>query len=432
MGANAASSEKKKDRKCLMISYYFPPGGGVGVIRSLKYVQYLPVSGWKPVVLTTFDPLGIPRDEALLEQVADAKIYRVSPLFSTKYCFYSDRSFLPRLICASLLIPDAVVPWVLPAVRKGLEIIKEEDIDLIYSTSPPASSHLAAAHLKRKTGLPWVADFRDAWLSDPDRNNNLHNRIRSATVEKLQERWVVENADRIITVSEPIKEDLLNRYPSLRAENVIIIENGFDPIDFRDLDKKSLNKFTFTITGSFSKQHRDPAPLIDGVQELLKEQAQLIQEFQILLVGPYKSEQADLVSRYGLKDVVHFIGPVSYKESLTYQISSDVNVFLYVGPSDRRSNQMMSGKLFEYLGAGKPILVITNPDTSAAQLVKNIKVGEAVNPHDPQEIAKALSGFIKRKGEKLNLTEELLPYQRSFLTKKLAESFDTLCNKVEK
>jgi len=409
-------------RTCLMVAYYFPPGGGVGVLRSLKFVKNLPESGWRPVVLTTDSPWGITRDEPLLAQVpAVAQVHRARPFFSTASCFEAQRGFWTRLFCASLMIPDAVVPWGLPAVRLGGKIIERESVAVIYSTSPPHSSHLIGGWLKRRTGLAWVVDFRDGWLTNPDRNRSIHNRLRAATLEKWQERWVVQNADRIITVSEPIRADFLSRYPDLAADKVVVITNGYDPDDLAGLERRPQTKFTFTFTGALSKQHRGPVPLLEGARALLVEQPDLAGRFQILLVGPYSGAQVDLPARFGLESVVRLVGLVSHREALAYQVNADVNVMIYNGPTDGRSAQMMSSKIFEYIGAGRPILAIAPRDTAGSCLVNDLHLGRAVTPGSPVEIAEAMYSLLMDRPVACTPAERFQTFQWRHLTRQLAD-----------
>lgn len=392
----------------------------MGVQRSLKFTKYLPEMRWSPVILTAENPLGIPCDE-MLAIPTSASIYRVKPWFSTEICFDPNRSFLTRLRCAGL-IPDPIVPWIQPAVQLGRRIIKDEEIDVIYSTSPPHSSHLVGYWLKKRTGLPWIADFRDAWLTDPDRNRALHMQLRAKTLEKWQENLVVQNADRIITVSEPIQDDFLRRYPGLCEDSVIVITNGYDPDDFVGLERKNWTKFTFVFTGSMSKSNRGPRPLIEGVRELLSQQPALADRFQVLLVGPYTSEQAELLADYELVDVVELVGQVPHCEALSYQISANVNVFVYTGPEDGRGAQMMSSKIFEYIGAGHPILAIAPDSTAAASLVKSKDAGLAVSPDSPRDIATAMYRLLEGQWSgKVAEGAKLENFHRRYLTKELAD-----------
>ena len=412
---------------CLMIAYYFPPGGGAGVQRSLKFAKYLPEMGWSPVILSTESPLGIPRDETLGSQLpAQVPIYRVNPWFCTETCFDSSRSFLTRLFCACL-IPDSIISWIQPAVQLSRRVIEEESVDAIYSTSPPHSSHLVGYGLKKRTGLPWIADFRDAWLADPDRNRAFHMRLRAATLEKWQEKLVVRNADRIITVSEPIRDDFLQRYPGLLEDRVTVITNGYDPDDFAGLERKSWPKFTFTLTGSMSKSNRGPRPLIEGVRALLSQYPALADRFQVLLVGPHTPEQSALLADYALVDIVQLVGKVPYREALSYQLNTDVNVFVYNGPGDGRSAQMMSSKIFEYIGAGHPILAIASPDSAAFRLVEDLQLGRTVSPHSPEDTARVMYEMLEGR---TNITqippERLQRFHRRYLTQQLAGVLDNL------
>jgi glycosyltransferase involved in cell wall biosynthesis len=254
----------------------------------------------------------------------------------------------------------------------------------------------------------------------------LHNRLRAATLEKWQERWVVQNADRIITASEPIREDFLVRYPRLSRNRTVVITNGYDADDFARIDPQPQAKFTFTFTGSLSKANRSPEPLLKGAQVLLAQHPTLAERFQILLVGGHTPEQATLPARYNLGSVVRMLGPVPYRDALIHQVSANVNVFIYDGPSDGRSTQMMSGKIFEYAGAGRPILAIAPQDSSAAQLVEQLQIGRVVRPEAPRDIAEAMYTFLTEP-RLINVpAERLTPFHRRHLTGHLANILDQI------
>jgi len=409
-----------------MVAYYFPPGGGIGVQRSLKFVKYLPDMGWIPSILSTETPQGIPHDEILLNEIPkQAQVYRVNPLFNTTKCSSPNRNFLARFFGACL-IPDAIVPWIQPAFKMGCKIIKNRGIDVIYSTSPPHSSHIVGYLLKRRTKLPWVADFRDAWLADPDKNRSLITRMRLGTVEKLQERLVIKNADRIITVTEPIRQDFIIRY-QLSDEKAILIANGYDPDDFIKIKRRRHSKFTFTYTGSMTKQNRSPKPFLEGIRLLLDKYPQLAESLQVFLIGDHTPEQAAFVSRYSLSKIVHMVGNVPYRSALTYQINADVNVFIYTGPNDDRSKQMMSGKIFDYVGASRPILAIAPPNIVASRLVRELKLGRDVPPKSPEKIAETMYEMMENGNNTFSVPiERLKKYHRSELTRKLVNVFDRL------
>lgn len=410
-----------------MIAYYFPPGGGVGVQRSVKFVKYLPEMNWQPIVLTANIPLGIPIDSMLLKGIAPlTTVMRVDPLFTTKNCFSSSRGFISRLLCACL-IPDAILPWVYPAVKMGMKIIREKKVQVIYSTSPPHSSHFVGYYLNKKTGIPWVADFRDAWLADPDRNKSFHNRLRSKTIEHWQEKLVTEKANKIISVSEGINEDFLLRYPRIENDKLIIIPNGFDPDDFKDIEKKNYSKFTFVLTSSMSKPNRSPKPLLEGLKVLLSQYPEIRNNFQVYLVGAYTEEQKIFLTQQNLDGVVRMFGEVSHIEALEFQVNADVNLFIYNGPGDGRSSQMLSGKIFEYIGAGHPIMAISSPDSAACKLVRELKLGQVASPDSPEDIAMALKQMMSSSKTKVSIDMNgVEQFHRRVLTEKLANVFELI------
>jgi len=239
-------------KKVLLIAYYFPPSGGAGVQRTLKFVKYLQEFGWQPVVLTVQNADYPAVDESLLAEIPqDTPVYRSK--IAEPYAIYrrltgqkngpTDIAVLSRdpdqqlslrekfseWIRAAFFVPDARIGWLPFAASLGKKIIAREQIDLIYSSAPPYTAHLIAGRLHRRTGLPWVADFRDSWigwLSAPQ-----WRPLPSRAVEKWMERGVLRDATRVLAVSAGVREDLLSRHPHLRDGRWHILTNGYDSAD---------------------------------------------------------------------------------------------------------------------------------------------------------------------------------------------------------
>jgi glycosyltransferase involved in cell wall biosynthesis len=203
-------------------------------------------------------------------------------------------------------------------------------------------------------------------------------------------------------------------------KNVLKLMNK-DKGDMAGLEHRAQTKFTFAFTGTLSKPHRGPVPLLEGARALLVQQPDLAGRFQILLVGPYSAAQVDLPARFGLESVVRLVGLVSHREALAHQVNADVNVLIYDGPTDGRSAQMMSSKIFEYIGAGRPILAIAPRDTAAARLVEDLHLGQAVTPGSPVEIAEAMYSLFMDKLVVGTPAERFQSFQWRHLTRQLAD-----------
>jgi len=389
-----------RSRRVLVITNYFPPGGGVGVQRVLNIVKHLEEHDWQPLVLCNAHPHAIPHDPTLLAALpADLAVRRIPPLIAFPACARLGRkrtsappSTLPLRLLCFLLVPDPFIGWVRPAVRAALRWCREEEIDLILTTSPPHSTHFVGRIVNRRLGLPWVADFRDAWSTDPDRHLSLHNRLRISLLEKRQERRVVEAADRIVSVTDVHRDDFLVRFPALAREDVRVVMNGYAPGEFDGLEplRSDPEGFVVTYTGTMDTLRRSPLPLIRALARLRSREPAIAGAVRLVLVGEYPPALPAAVTELGLEEAVTFTGRVSHREALGYQLGSDVNVVIYNGPADRRSAQIMSGKIFEYIGAGRPVLVLAPPEAGVSRLVRENGLGAVADPGDPDRVAGAL------------------------------------------
>jgi hypothetical protein len=402
-----------------LIAYYYPPGGGVGVQRALKFSKYLPQFGWRPLVLTAESPLGIPSDSSLTVPVG-AVLYRAAPTVAFASCFKAEHSLLTRLLAAGVLVPDPMIGWFPAALRRGLDAIRKDKPEVIIATSPPHSSQLLGLVLSRLSGLPLVSDFRDAWLTDPDRNRALHNRLRTATVEKLMEALVIRRAARVISVSDAILDDFRARYPGVPADRFRLIENGFDDDDLALAHPMDLGAFAVVLTGSMNKPGRAAAPLLHGVAELLRARPELRATLRVHLVGPEAAADRELAERIGLGSVASFAGWVSHAKALSYQLAAHVNVMVWDGPDDARSSQMMSSKLFEYIGARRPIVAAVPASSAAARMLARVALARVVAPADVAGIAAELGRLAEQTGARSPAAADLEPFTRRYQAGQLA------------
>jgi len=240
----------------LMIAYHYPPeGSSSGVLRTLKFSKYLPEFGWRPHVLTLKEQFYLRKDEELARDIPlDAVVHRTAALD-------------PRL---SFSLPDRFAGWVPFGVLEGKRLSRHERIDALFSTSPLPSAHLIALLLKRSLKRPWVADFRDPWVEDGawPRPGSLRYRI-----ESFLEKQVLRRADWITVTTEGLREHLLRRCHGLSARKVVVIENGFDEEDFRDVEKKhepEASRFIILHAGMVTPEYRDPFPLLEAVADLVR------------------------------------------------------------------------------------------------------------------------------------------------------------------
>ncbi|MCK4996012.1 MAG: glycosyltransferase, partial [Thermoplasmatales archaeon] len=233
-------------KKVLMISYSFPPIAGGGVFRTLKFVKFLPNFGYDSVVLSVKKSKFKDFDETLLNAIpSTTNVYRAKNIESKIYRYAG--SFF-HINYKWYQIPDVFITWLPFALNKAKYIVKKEKPSVIYSTSPPATSHIIAMLLKKKTKLPWVADFRDPWTDNfiIKYPTKFHRKLE----EKLEKK-VLKLADKVILNTESNKDALLKKYPDINKEKFIVITNGYDLDDFENIELSKTNNFTIASVGSF-------------------------------------------------------------------------------------------------------------------------------------------------------------------------------------
>ncbi|MGB2867925.1 MAG: hypothetical protein WBD36_05705, partial [Bacteroidota bacterium] len=329
-------------KKVLIVTYYFPPSGGPGVQRVLKFVKYLPQFGWEPVVLTVQDGDFPARDESLLQEIpGNVHVYRTK-IFEP-YRIYRkltgkapgaavDVENIPKpgekkslaesaaeIIRGTFFIPDARIGWFPYAVPQGIQIIKNEHIDAIYSSSPPYTAAVVARELHRKTGLPWIAGFRDPWtgfLSTPDRW------LFPRKIDEYLERSVAEDANLIEAAWVGINADFQEKYPHINRLKFLHLPNGFDSEDYPEFDGKPNERFTVTYTGSMYGK-RNPETLLRAVKELIEEKKVDPSKVRLKFIGRFGGDVRAMFSEFPSEDVVEVVGYVPHGESIRELLAAD-------------------------------------------------------------------------------------------------------------
>lgn len=443
-------------KKVLIISYYFPPSGGPGVQRVLKFVKYLPEFGWQPIVLTVEDGDFPARDESLLNEIPEnVKVHRTD-IFEPYGLYrkftgkgkgtavdvnnidisgkekFSDR--FAEFIRATFFIPDARRGWKKYAVKEGKRIIDEEKPDVIFSSSPPYTCALIAMELKKyaekKLGkkIVWVSDFRDAWtdyLTTPNRW------FIPKKIDKNYEKTTLDRTDVLTIVSSGMKDDFARKYPEISSKtNYVLIRNGFDSNDYKDakLDEKPNEKFTFVYTGSMYGK-RNPYYFLDTIAGLVKEGKVDKSKIKFIFVGRMAGDIHEYIDNSPLNDTIEIIPYVQHSESIDYLMKADAMLLLI--DEDKYSSMILSGKVFEYLGAAliskKPVFAVAG-DGEAKNLIEETHSGVVV-PHGHPEILSAeylklYNGFLNNINTFLPDIDAIKQYERKLLTGKLAKVFD--------
>lgn len=437
-----------KYKKVLFIAYLFPPVGGGGVQRSAKFVKYLSKFGWQPLVITVKEPYDFYKDETLMNDVGkDAKVYRtfsVEPMKwvrkllkrKTKEKLKDDKKSNQRLkkslkptflvkLKTYLLIPDNEILWLPFAAWRGWRVVRKEKPDIIYSTASPFTDHLIALIIKKISKLPWVADFRDLWV---DRPNFPKNKFRLFMDRKL-EKIVIKNADHIVTATSLMAERFKELYPGKRYTS---ITNGYDEDDFKDMENTYLphKEFRITYTGIMNKE-QNPSKILNAIAGLLDEREELREKIKLKFIGqldnPGDFENFNLFKELGLDKFSELVPYKPHKQVIKEMMNATV-LLLLVG--DYPLNEgIFTGKIFEYLRAGRPILAVVPPNGIAAEVIRETNSGIVASTSSEQEIAEAISKlfnlFLEGNLEKTFNSKGIEKFSRENLTMELAGVFDS-------
>jgi glycosyltransferase involved in cell wall biosynthesis len=379
--------------KVLLVTMYFPPAGGGGVQRPLKFATHLPALGIETHVLAPDDAKWIHSDPELVPPT-QAWIHRARYLGPRARKLADDlhgRRGLDRLstqarsLSRRVLVPDENVAWNLTAIPAAVRIARAEDIDVVITTSPPNSVHLIGAAVKRTTGARWVADLRDSIAAHP------HRRVEKAAVRAKEKvsasvaRLVARQADVIVAASAAIAEEAQTLAP---AGVVTTILNGADFDDFAGLEYRPAKRFRITHTGSFFGK-RDPRPFLQALAE------SGLDDVVARFVGDFRLADREWVESLGLGDRLELHPYVPRREALALQRDSDA-LLLLIPDAGGRGQGVLSGKVFEYLAAERPILAAVPPDGAAADLIRDTGAGVVAAPDDVQGLKEALTSLHGR------------------------------------
>lgn len=424
----------KEQKKLLIITYYWPPAGGPGVQRWLKFVKYLPDFGIQPIVYIPENPTYPIVDEALVNEVSDKAIivkhkifepYQLASFFSKnktkkissgiipnkKKQSFLDKTFL--WIRGNLFIPDARVFWVKPSVEFLEKYILEHHIDTIVTSGPPHSLHLIGFELKEKLNVKWFADFRDPWTTI-----GYHKALRlskyAANKHKALEHKVLNAADTIIVTSKTTKAE----FQAITSKPIAVITNGYDT---EEVAKQTLDtKFSLAHIGSFLSE-RNPLILWESLVELLHEIPDFKAHLEIKLIGAVSQEVLETISQYGLNEYVNNLGYVSHTEAIAHQRNSQVLLLIEIDSQDTKS--IIPGKLFEYMVSDRPIVAIGPKDSDFAEIITNTNTGVFFDYSKKMKLKSVVLDFYNQFLEgKLQVNGiGLQHYSRKNLTKELAK-----------
>ncbi len=388
-------------RRVLVVAYYFPPMGLSGVQRVAKFVKYLPDYGWLPTVLTV-EPHGyFAYDPPLWEELvrAGVEVRRTTSFDPTRLFGKKQTVALPdettrrRLSGLSqwLFVPDNKIGWYGPAVRAGRQVLRVERYHAVFSSAPPYTAHLVAKSLSRAARLPLVTDFRDDWLGNPRHTypTPLHRRLHARL-----EREVLRASDRVVAINRHIAEGLRRRHPGVLPDDAVhVIPQGFDPEDFLvPPAPRPQGKMRLLYAGVFYDAQK-PDFFLRGLHEFITRRPEARAMVEALFVGLLPAAAVELVEDLGMADLVTGAGYLPHRETVAHLRAADV---LWMTIGDRPGAEGIStGKLFEYLGAGKPILALI-PDGMAREALEPCGAATIVPPADVPAISRALETLFDR------------------------------------
>ncbi|MCL2501524.1 MAG: glycosyltransferase family 4 protein [Bacteroidales bacterium] len=428
-----------RPRRVLIITYYWPPSGGSGVQRWLKMAKYLPEFGWEPVIYTPQNPELMAKDEELLREVAPNLQVWKRPIFepyslykwftgkkgqALQPGFISDHTDkVPRkerialFIRSNFFFPDPRCFWRRPSVRYLKKRLKKEPVDRIITTGPPHSMHLIGKDLHRKTGIPWLADFRDPWTG---MYYFKHLNMLASTLKrhKRAEEAIVREANVVTVVSPQMKRDFL----PLKPKRIEVIFNGYDEDDF-EVEPLSLDgKFTICHTGLFTRD-ANPDRLWQALSSIVAENEGFKEKLHILLVGQTDGIVKKSIEEAGLLPHTQFVPYVSHSEAVAYQ--KGANLLLLTLKKEPESQGIITGKFFEYLAARKPVLGIGPVGGDLAEILAECNAGTMHEFEDFEGLRRSLLHYYRffswKKPWEASLPQVIAAYSRKSLCGKMAE-----------
>jgi glycosyltransferase involved in cell wall biosynthesis len=394
--------------KVLIVTYYWPPSGGAGVQRWLKFSKYLPEFGWEPIILTV-DPgyAAYPVTDLSLKENLPSSI-RVYPTPAINYfgIYRKDRSKIPtagfansvdntlkgkifRFIRGNFFLPDPRKGWNKYAFKKACELIENEGIINVITTSPPHSTQLIGLKIKKKyPALNWIADLRDPW-TDIYYYKQFYPTFISKMIDQRFEKSVLKKADKIITVGVSLKNLFSLKIKGLENKTEVIT-NGYDEDDFTGITPIIPPMFTITYVGTLS----DIYP-IDGFLNAVQIFKDKGNEIILRFIGTVSKSQKDLIQSKSGDSILEFIPYVNHPAAIQYMLKT--SVLLLIIPDHKSNKSIITGKIFEYIASGKPIICIGPLDGDAAGIIGNKEYGKTFSYMDSKGISEYLASLISEK-----------------------------------
>tara|TARA_B100000614_G_C14536959_1_gene488795 strand:- start:396 stop:1682 length:1287 start_codon:yes stop_codon:yes gene_type:complete len=418
-------------KRVLIITYYWPPSGGAGVQRWLKFVKYLRSFNWEPIVFTIengeFPVLDYDLNKEIPDGVEVLKVpawepYKMYKLFSGKKKtdginsgFLSEKKgsslveSLSKWIRGNLFIPDARKFWIKPANQFLNHYLQNNAIDVIISSGPPHSTHLIGLSLKNKFQIPWLSDFRDPWTNIDFYKDLKLTKIADQKHKKLENDVLVQS-DIVLTIGKQLSKEL----KTLGAKRVEIIENGFDPQDFLDDTNHELDeKFSIAHIGSFTPS-RNHLVLWKALSHLVDEQEEFKSKLEIKLIGKVDYSVLQSIKDFGLDTYLKKIEYVSHSEVIKHQKTS--KLLLLMVNNTPNAKGIVTGKVFEYMASKRPILAIGPKDGDLGEILTQTSSGIVCDYDNVENLSSTIWRIFK---DDTKFENNISLYSRVELTEKL-------------
>ena len=421
-------------KKVLIIAYYFPPAGGPGVQRWLKFIKYLPDFNIQPIIYVPENPSYPIIDENLVSEISDQAVvlknkivepYGLASLFSKNKTQKISSGIIPTerkqtktdklllWIRGNFFIPDARIFWVKPSVAYLKKYIQENEIDTVITTGPPHSLHLIGLRLKRQLKIRWIADFRDPWTTI-----GYYHKLKLSSYadneHKIMERKVLNTADLIIVTSKSTKLEFQKK----TNQPIEVITNGYDAenISKTELDKK----FSLAHIGSFLSE-RNPITLWQILSDLVKEVPGFATHLELKLIGTVSKDILDTIHSYNLSEYVNYLGYVSHQEAVMHQRKSQVLLLIEINSINTIG--ILPGKLFEYMISERPIIAIGPRSSDFSEIIRDTKTGAFFDYSEKDTLKKSVLEYYQRFLEEKLQTHAvgLEQYSRRNLTERLSK-----------
>lgn len=433
-------------KRVLIITYYWPPTGGSGVQRWVKFAKYLPSEGWEPVIYTPENPEQLAVDHSLEAEIPEGteviktritepyELYKkflrrsghskeaveVNPVNAQNKSFAQKAAMWVR---GNLFRPDPRCLWINPSVRYLKKYLEDHPVDLIVSTGPPQSMHLIGRKLAQQTGLPWIADFRDPWTKI--------FYFKHLSMTKATERWhqkmekaVLDDADAVVAVSPLVQQE----FQAMTRTPVELITNGYDECDFpegRDKDAAGGEgrDFTITHTGLFAADG-NPTVLWDVLSEKSRKDEDFRKALKIKLIGKTDAQVLESIEEAGLKENLEDLG--YQKHSVAVQAQRKASVLILPLRKEPEYKAVLPGKLFEYLASCRPVMGIGQPDGAMSMILDKTNTGAVYDWEDSISMKKYIDECWKAhlSGTLIIKDGDISVFTRRNLTHQMVELFN--------